>query len=160
MKTTLDVNVEEYFQWYATWINWKKVTAEEIKSGQAGVNPYGMFYDWAETKAIALQNSVGKKVYYSLNAEHKNAITTDTYIEGVSIHYGCIENVEDSSNGKGCIVTLDGKQYYISRFDADTTFFEEKDLLLATLHYDGELIYNGITLIPEFDNNLYEDLTE
>jgi len=163
MKKKLNINVDEYFQWYASWINWKTVTADEIKNGKAGVSPYGLFSDWVETKAVRLKDSVGKMVYYSLNAEHKDAITTDVWLEGVSIHYGCIENVEETTFREGYhgyIVTLDGKQYCLSKPDADSIFFEEKDLLLSTLHYDGEAIYDGITLIEKFNNNLYEDTTE
>ena len=163
MKKVLDINVDEYFQWYAEWINWKTVTADEIKQGKAGVNPYSLFSDWLDTKAICLKDSVGKMVYYPLNAEHRDSITTDVWLEGVSIHYGRIEKIEEITLREGYtgyIVTLDGKQYYVSKPDADTTFYEEKDLLLATLHYEGTYIYDGVTLIEEFCNNLYEDTTE
>lgn len=163
MKKILDIDIDEYFQWYANWVDWKNVTADEIKTGKAGVSPYGMFSDWVKTKAVRLKDSVGKMVYYPLNAEHKDAITTDVWLEGVSIHYGRIEKVEETTFREGYmgyIVMLDGKQYCLSNPDANTTFFEEKDLLLSTLHYDGDYIYDGITLIEQFNNNLYEDETE
>jgi len=163
MKKILDINTDEYFQWYASWINWKKVSAEDIKNGNAGVNPYGMFSEWVETKAVNLKDAVGKMVYYPLNADHKDSITTDVWLEGVSIHHGLIEEIEETvfrEGYNGYIVTLEGKKYSLSKPDAEGVFFEEKDLLLSTLHYDGDYIYDGITLIEQFNNNLYVDTTE
>lgn len=158
MKEILDnIDMDEYFNWYSSWIDWKSVTAEQIKDGSAGVSQYAMFTDWLDTKAVKIDVLQGKEVYYSLNAEREDAITTDTYIEGVSIHFGCVDNVEQ--NDYGYVVTINNKSYFVSKIVADTLFYETKEMLIAQLHYDGDSLYDGITLKSWFGGDLYIDRT-
>lgn len=163
VKEILDnIDMDEYFNWYSSWIDWKSVTAEQIKDGSAGVHPYNMFSEWLEIMAIKMDELQGKEVYYPLNAIQEDAITTDTYHEGVSIHKGRVEKVEKKVDDyNGYIVTIDSKRYYVSSPDARSLFYENKDMLIAQLHYDGEELYDGITLKKCFSaDEFYVDRTE
>lgn len=76
------INFTPYYEWYAKWIDWKKVSVNDFVNGKIE-NPFGMLDEWLDIISIKpTQNDIGKEIYYSLNALQRNEITYDTYLEG------------------------------------------------------------------------------
>lgn len=76
------INFTPYYEWYAKWIDWKKVSVNDFVNGKIE-NPFSMLDEWLDIISIKpTQNDIGKEIYYSLNALQRNEITYDTYLEG------------------------------------------------------------------------------
>lgn len=83
MKIKIDFT--PYYEWYAKWIDWKKVSVNDFINGRIE-NPFSMLSEWLDIVSVKInRNIIGKEIYYSLNAEHRDTITYDTYIEGCII---------------------------------------------------------------------------
>ena len=75
------INFTPYYEWYAKWIDWKKVSVNDFVNGKIE-NPFSMLDEWLDIISIKpTQNDIGKEIYYSLNALQRNEITYDTYLE-------------------------------------------------------------------------------
>ena len=105
------INFTPYYEWYAKWIDWKKVSVNDFVNGKIE-NPFGMLDEWLDIISIKpTQNDIGKEIYYSLNALQRNEITYDTYLEGCVIKKGVITDISKN------ILQIDGKDYIYSQYN-------------------------------------------
>ena len=124
MKIKIDFT--PYYEWYAKWIDWKKVSVNDFINGRIE-NPFSMLSEWLDIVSVKInRNIIGKEIYYSLNAEHRDTITYDTYIEG--------------------------KDYICSK---NTILFDKLEYCILHLHYDGTDIFEGNELLPMFTEDLF-----
>ena len=145
MKVKIDFT--PYYEWYAKWINWKKVSVNDFVNGKMK-NPFSMLDEWLDIISIKItRNDIGKEIYYSLNALQRNEITYDTYLEGCVIKKGIITNISEN------ILQIDNKDYFYSNYN--TVLFYKPDYFILFLHYDGTNIFEGNELLPMFSEDLF-----
>ena len=136
------INFTPYYEWYAKWIDWKKVSVNDFVNGKIE-NPFSMLDEWLDIISIKpTQNDIGKEIYYSLNALQRNEITYDTYLEGCVIKRGVITDITEN------ILQIDGKDYIYSQYN--TVLFDKPEYCILYLHYDGTNIFEGNELLPMF----------
>ena len=141
------INFTPYYEWYAKWIDWKKVSVNDFVNGKIE-NPFSMLDEWLDIISIKpTQNDIGKEIYYSLNALQRNEITYDTYLEGCVIKRGVITDITEN------ILQIDGKDYIYSQYN--TVLFDKPEYCISYLHYDGTNIFEGDELLPMFNENLF-----
>lgn len=150
MKVKIDFT--PYYEWYAKWINWKKVSVNDFVNGKIK-NPFSMLDEWLDIISIkTTRNDIGKEIYYSLNALQRNEITYDTYLEGCVIKKGIITNISEN------ILQIDNKDYIYSKYN--TVLFDKPEYCILYLHYDGTNIFEGNELLPMFSEDLFAVETE
>lgn len=133
MKVKVDFT--PYYEWYAKWIDWKKVSVNDFVNGKVE-NPFSMLDEWLDIISIKpTQNDIGKEIYYSLNALQRNEITYDTYLEGCVIKKGVITDISEN------ILQIDNKDYIYSQYN--TVLFDKPEYCILYLHYDGTNIFEG-----------------
>lgn len=146
----LHFDINKYIQWYANWLG---ITIEELH--QRGYL-FTMLDDWLDIVSIPVNSSiVGKKVYYSVDAEHQSELTDNTWLEGCRIKYDIVEDLDMAER----IITIGGKRFYLEPGDTSGLFFDDLALCVLTTSHDGSLYYdikkNGDIIIPEkYINNL------
>lgn len=141
------MNFTPYYEWYAKWIDWKKVSVSDFVNGIIE-NPFSMLDEWLDIISIKpIQNDIGKEIYYSLNAVHRDKITYDTYLEGCVIKKGIITNISEN------ILQIDNKDYIYSKYN--TVLFDKPEYCILYLHYDGTNIFEGNELLPMFSEDLF-----
>lgn len=119
------INFTPYYEWYAKWIDWKKVSVNDFVNGKIE-NPFGMLDEWLDIISIKpTQNDIGKEIYYSLNALQRNEITYDTYLEGCVIKKGVITDISKN------ILQIDGKDYIYSQYN--TVLFDKPEYCILYL---------------------------
>lgn len=144
MKIKIDFT--PYYEWYAKWIDWKRVSVNDFINGRIE-NPFSMLSEWLDIVSVKInRNIIGKEIYYSLNAEHRDTITYDTYIEGCIIKKGIITDISKD------ILQIDGKDYICSK---NTILFDKLEYCILHLHYDGTDIFEGNELLPMFTEDLF-----
>ena len=142
-------DIELYFNWYAEWLN---KSVEEIKES---AHPFSMLSDWLDIISLKVTSDlIGNKVYFSINADHRNELTNNTRLEGCRVICGTVENINTERN----IITIDGKTYLLD-YDSSGTFFDEEIYCILTLNYDGsdflEIDKDGtVTIDEKYINNL------
>lgn len=143
----IEIDFMPYYKWYANWINWKSVSVNDFINKRVE-NPFAMLSDWLDMVSIKIdKNVIGREVYYSLNAEHRDTITYDTYLEGCIIKKGMITDVLDG------VLQIDGKNFTYSSYE--TRIFEKPEYCILCLCYDGCNIFEGNQLLPEFSEDLF-----
>lgn len=143
----IKIDFTPYYEWYAKWINWKKVSVNDFVNGKIE-NPFGMLDEWLDIISIKPnKNNIGKEIYYSLNAEKRDTITYDTYLEGCVIKKGIITNVLDN------VIQIDRKDFFYS--PSNTVLFDKLEYCILYLHYDGCDIFEGNFLLPMFSEDLF-----
>lgn len=148
MKKELNIDLEKYFNWYS------KLTNKSIDDIKNGEHAFIMFSDWLDIQSVELtKDIIGKEVYFSIDGEYKDTITRDVYLAGVVIRKGFVEEISDKK------VKINGITYSFEESDSSGFFFHEKDLLLASLHYDGCDIYQINILEDCYNGNFVEDET-
>lgn len=141
------INFIPYYEWYAKWIDWEKVSVNDFVNGKIK-NPFSMLDEWLDIISIKpTQNDIGKEIYYSLNALQRNEITYDTYLEGCVIKRGVITDILEN------ILQIDGKDYIYSQYN--TVLFDKPEYCILYLHYDGTNIFEGNELLPMFSEGLF-----
>ena len=141
------INFTPYYEWYAKWIDWKKVSVDDFVKGKIE-NPFSMLDEWLDIISIKpTQNDIGKEIYYSLNALQRNEITYDTYLEGCVIKRGEITDISEN------ILQIDNKDYIYSQYN--TVLFDKPEYCILYLHYDGTNIFEGNELLPMFNEDLF-----
>lgn len=137
-----------YYEWYAKLVNWEKLSVDDFINGKIK-NPFSMFSEWLDIISIKPdKNSIGKEVYYSLNAEHRDTITYDTYLEGCVIKKGIITDISENT------LQIDGRKYNYSKYN--TVLFDKPEYCILYLHYDGVDIFEGNELLPMFKKDLFD----
>lgn len=144
----LHFDINKYIQWYA---NWLEITVEQLyKRGTL----FTMLDDWLDIVSIPVNPSiVGKKVYYSVDADHESELTDNTWLEGCRIKYDIVEDLDMAER----IITIGGKRFYLEPGDTSGLFFDDMVLCFLTTSYDGTRYYqimeNGDIVIPDTSLN-------
>lgn len=125
------INLEPYFEWYANWLG---ITVEEIKSDKREISPFNMLSEWLEQFEKPCSDFIEKEVYFSINREHKDEITYDSWLEGVCVKKGLVENITATN------ITISGTTYKLPFYN-NGLLYEKLEHCLLHIIYDG---YDGI----------------
>jgi len=126
----LQINEDEFQKWYKNW-----------REEGMDISPNDSMFDiWMDMKIDNEFNDIktllGKVLWYAVD-QTQNELCTDVWYCGVTIKHGKVTR-EDNK----CF-HIEGYDKPISKESLSVYVFLNKDLLLFSLHYDGDSLYSG-----------------
>lgn len=129
-----DFDLMPFYKWFADWI---ERPLEEIMQE----DHFHMISDWLDVVSVKAKDSLGKEVYFGVNQEHKNELTYDVWLEGISIVKGIVTDVEETNSVFEFIVTINGQRFIIN--DCYGELFSCKEHAILKSNYDGSDLFKG-----------------